>query len=267
MTLNMKNEFEFGSLFSGAGGMDYGFEKSGMKCKWQFETNNQVRWLLKKHFQAKLYGDVGESLQLDLETVRLICGGDPCPVRSRAKGNRKSNHPDLSGWFLALVGKMRPRWVVRENVPAPDDKDFTTALEMLGYGTVIIRANAVLLTGQNRIRDFIVGCAEKPWMRKFIELSKRQNGYRFNKAEYNPSEGYPCLTTHRCRYDARDGYIWDGKFRIADKDERTKLAGFPSGWFDGLSETAVAKLCGNAVVPEIAEWIGKRILEAEHARK
>ena len=257
----VEKPFTAGSLFSGVGGMDLGLQMAGWEIVWQCEKDRICRSILKRHWpNVTLFQDITE--QNDYDSVTLICGGDPCPCRSKAKGNRKSIHPDLSGYFLAVVGRCWPWWVVRENVPASDDVDFITALEALGYGTVIIRANAVAVTGQNRDRYFIVGCLEKAWLRKFIELSVEQNNNRFDTAEYSPAEGCPCLTTHRCRYDARDGYVWDGRLRIADKDERKTLAGLPHGWLDGLSETAVARVTGNAVVPGIVQWLGERIKEA-----
>jgi len=254
----------FGSLFSGVGGFDVGLERAGMQCRWQVEKDNICRSVLRRHWpDVTLHRDITEGN--DYDPVTLICGGDPCPCRSKAKGNRKSIHPDLSGYFLAVVGRCRPRWVVRENVPASDDIDFVTALEILGYHTVIIRANAAAVTGQNRERDFIVGCPEKARLCKFIELCIRQSSNRDDTTECNQAKGYPCLSANRARWDARDGYVWDGsgRLRVADKDERGRLAGLPSGWLDGLSETAVARVCGNAVVPQIAEWLGRRIIEAD----
>jgi len=92
------------------------------------------------------------------DSVSLISGGDPCPIRSKARSIHGTNHPDLSGYFLAVVGQCWPKWVLRENVPAPDVTDFTASLDMLGYRSVIITTNAYPYTGQNRTREIIVGC-------------------------------------------------------------------------------------------------------------
>lgn len=255
----------FGSLFTGVGGFDLGFERAGMTCKWQCEINNQCIHVLKKHWpKIKRFKDVKENNPYS--PVVVICGGDPCPIRSRARSNGKSRHPDLSGYFLAVVGRCRPRWVVRENVLAPDDKDFSTALELLGYGTVNVRYNSYAFTGQNRTRDFIVGCSEKTRFSRLIQLYQRKMHKRVDQEKYNPEESYPCLTTHACRYDARDGYIYEafsGGLRVADKIERSRLAGFPDHWFEGMSKTAIARMTGNAVVVPVAEDIGKVISSIE----
>lgn len=45
--------------------------------------------------------------------------------------------------------------------------------------------------------------------------------------------------------------------------ECLRLQGFPDDWLDGLelSDSAKYKMCGNAVCVNVAEWIGRRIVE------
>jgi len=200
------------------------------------------------------------------EPITIISGGDPCPIRSRARGNRPTKHADLSGYFLAVVGLMRPRWVLRENVPAPDVIDFETALDVLGYRTIIVKSNAAPYTGQNRTREIIVGCFKKTGVGYFKSLFEQYSREGVDKAKHYQTESYPCLTTHPWRYDARDGYIWEEgatALRVADPVERTKLAGFPNGWLDGLPHRTVARLTGNAVVPQQVYPILRAIAEIE----
>ena len=251
----------FGSLFSGAGGMDLGLKNAGMKCLWQVEKNKKCQEVFKKNIPGeKIFDDITE--KNEYLPVDLIAGGDPCPIRSRARSNGASNHPDLSGYFLAVVGQMRPGWVVRENVPAPDDIDFATGLAILGYRTVIIRLDAAAFTGQRRIRDFVIGSHQASWPSFAVKLCKRKNHTGYYSPSLKTRQVIPCLTANRSRYDSRDCYIFDGKLRILDSDERTAFAGFPEGWFAGLSESAIAKMTGNAVVPQVAEWIGKAIINS-----
>lgn len=201
------------------------------------------------------------------DSITLISGGDPCPIRSKARSIWGTKHPDLSGYFLAVVGQCWPRWVLRENVPASDVTDFTAALDLLGYGSVIITTNSYSYTGQSREREIIVGCPEEAKFDKFLELYQRQSSQRVDSSKCNQEEGYPCLTTHRYRYDACDGYIWDGcgRLRVADKDEREALAGLPPGWLKGLSETAISRVTGNSVVPQVVMPIMEAIKEIENA--
>ena len=257
------DKLKFGSLFSGIGGFDLGFTRSGMECVWQVEIDKNCRKVLERHYPDVMrYEDVRECGKHNLKAVDLICGGDPCPIRSRARSNGKSLHPDLSGYFLAVVAGLRPRWVVRENVPAPDDKDFSAALDYIGYRTIIIRMDAASFLPQQRIRDFVIGCnkTSRESLENFCEVLS--NGAGPVAPHLGARQVTPALTTHRTRYDTRDCYIWDsGKLRILDGDERERLAGFPAGWTSGLSETSRARMFGNAVVPQIAEWIGRRLME------
>jgi DNA (cytosine-5)-methyltransferase 1 len=40
----------FGSLFSGIGGFDLGFEKAGLQCRWQVENDISCQVILEKHW-------------------------------------------------------------------------------------------------------------------------------------------------------------------------------------------------------------------------
>jgi len=209
-------------------------------------------------------GDVRNVGRHNAAAVDVICGGDPCPKHSGARSNGQSRTADLSGYFLAVVGRLRPRWVVRENVLAPTVEYFDAALVALGYGTTIVRLDASKITGQHRIRDFVIGCyqASRAELRQLF--SDCQDGTWDDAPCLTTQQITPCLTTHRTRYDSCDCYILEPRgFRILDGDERERLAGFPAGWTAGFSETARARFCGNAVVPEEAEWLGRRIVEAE----
>lgn len=255
-----------GSLFSGIGGFDIALEKAGFEISWQSEVDKQcIKLLESKWPNVKRYGDIREFLEWDVEPADIIVGGDPCPCRSRARVGRKSTHPDLSGYFLAVVGRFKPKWVVRENVPAPDVIHFTSALEAFGYGAIVIKTNAAGFTGQSRTRDFIVAEFESNRMRiasRFIEFNRCQRMY---SARIQEKQVIPCLVTRAYHYDSRDCYIWEPSrgLRILDSEEREAFAGFPTGWTAGFSKTARARMCGNAVVPAVAYEILKRIANNE----
>ena len=255
----------FGSLFAGIGGFDLGFERAGMTCKWQVEIDRYCQDILARHWpDVPKHRDIrtcGDSL----ETVDLVCGGDPCPSRSLAKGNRESKHPDLSGYFLAVVARHRPRWVVRENVPAPDVIEFAACLELLGYGVVAFALDARDFTGQSRRRQFLVGCP--PHMRSQFQrvVFDASDGLGFvasGQCEETPIAA--CLTAHPARMAAEDTYCYeDGRgLRMLDPTECEPLQGFPRDWTAGFSRSRRRIMLGNAVNVGCAEWIGKRTLEA-----
>lgn len=257
-----------GSLFSGIGGLDLGLERAGMDVVWQVENDEQCRRVLWKRWpDIPKYGDVREFARLQTSPVMVVCGGDPCPRHSRARSNGAAVQPDLSGYFLAVVGRYEPRWVVRENVPAPTIGDFSAALEALGYGTCVIRLDAAEVTGQSRQRDFLVGLHRATRHRVREVFSDAENGPGSYKTRLGTRQVTPCLTTHRTRYDSRDCYIWEPAWglRILDGGERESLAGLPNDWTLGFSEATRARMCGNVVVPQVAEWIGRRIVESVSA--
>ena len=259
----------FGSLFAGIGGLDLGLEHAGMECVWQVEIDDYCTKVLEKHWpDVRRYRDVKEIGKHNLEPVDLIAGGDPCPAHSRARGNRPSRHPDLSGYFLAVVGRLRPRWVVRENVPSSTIEHFDAALDAIGYGTSIIRLDSAEITGQSRQRDFTVGGYQST--REIIRniFSDCQDGEGAYTTSLKTRQVTPALTTHRTRYDSRDCYIFESsRLRILDGNEREALAGFPKDWTAGFSEAARARMYGNAVVPQVAQWIGERIMEHEASQQ
>lgn len=249
----------FGSLFTGVGGFDVSFARNGFQLKWQVEKNEQCRELLRRHMPGvPLHQDVRSN---DFAEVDIICGGDPCPKHSRARSNGDSNHPDLAGYFLAVVGRLRPRWVVRENVPSPAVAHFDAALAHLGYGTVVVRLDAAEVTGQSRQRDFVIGCHQETRQgvrRVFQDFTDGPGAYT-TRLGTRPIA--PALTTHRTRYDSRDCYIWEegAGLRILDSGERETLAGLPREWTAGFSDATRARMCGNAVVPAVVDAIAERI--------
>jgi len=161
-----------------------------------------------------------------------------------------------------VAGRLKPEWLVRENVPAPSVADFAAALEAIGYGAVVVRIESSPLTGQLRQRDYIVGryqTARESLRAMFSDCSNGRGAYT---TRLGTREIVPALTTHRTRYDSRDCYVWEPSkpgLRILDAEEREAVAGFPCGWTAGFSEATRARMCGNAVPPQVATWIAERI--------
>lgn len=109
-----------GSIFSGIGGFDLGFEQTGgFETKWQIELDPFCCKVLERHWpNVKRYGDVKEVDGNELEPVDCIVFGSPCQDLSCA-GKRAGIEGSRSGLFfeaMRIVGRMAPRWVVWENV-------------------------------------------------------------------------------------------------------------------------------------------------------
>jgi DNA (cytosine-5)-methyltransferase 1 len=205
----------------------------------------------------------------ELETVDVIFGGDPCPSRSKAKGSKKSRHPDLSGYFLALVGRLSPQWVVRENVCAPDVGIFAAGLELLGYAAVIVQLNARDFTAQNRPREIVIGCpGEKAaaFRSNIFNFEGNKGIVEVNTTQLVKGQQHTsCLFARWSSLEVTDNYCYEDGIglRYLTCKEREALQGFPLCWTAGFSKTARAKMLGNAVPVPMARWIGERVRDCE----
>lgn len=158
----------FGSLFSGIGGFDLGFEQAEMQCLWQVENDAKASSVLARHWpDVQRFEDVKNVGRDNLRPVDVICGGFPCQDVSVA-GNRAGLAGERSGlWFEfhRILDELRPRWVVIENVPgllsSNDGRDFATILRglvELRYGvTWRVLDSQYFGVAQRRRRVFLVG--------------------------------------------------------------------------------------------------------------
>lgn len=165
-----------GSLFTGIGGFDLGFDRAGFTTVWQVEYDEKCQETLAHHWpNVRRYKDVRE-VGSDLEAVDVITGGFPCQDLSVA-GKRKGFSGERSGlWFEfhRILAALTPRFCVIENVPgllsSNGGRDFAVLLRGLvecGYGVAWRILDAQYLgLAQRRRRVFIVGslgdyrCAE-----------------------------------------------------------------------------------------------------------
>ena len=112
-------------LFSGIGGFSLGLERAGMQTVAFCEIDPFCRKVLAKHWpKAPIYDDIRTLTQAQLATdgitVDLICGGFPCQDISVA-GKGAGITGERSGlWreYARLIGEVRPRYVIVENVAA-----------------------------------------------------------------------------------------------------------------------------------------------------
>ena len=230
---------KFGSLFAGIGGFDLGLERAGMTCAWQVEIDDYCNKVLAKHWpEVKRYRDVREVGKHNLEPVELICGGFPCQPHSVA-GKRRGAADDRNLWpeYLRIIREVRPTWVVGENVPGIITTmldDVLSDLEGEGYTTTTFNIPACGV-GAYHIRHRII-------------IVSHSNGSKHIKQEQSRR----------------------GKFsQQLDRIDLRKISDFrnPSEFLrsdDGVPFRVDRLKClGNAVVPQVAEYIGRCIIEAE----
>jgi len=256
----------FGSLFAGIGGFDLGLERAGMLCRWQVEIDPFCRAVLAKHWpEVPRYDDVRTVGVDTLERVDVLCGGFPCQDISHA-GKRVGMAGERSGlWseYARLIGELRPRYVLVENV---------TALLGRGLGAVLGDLAAI---GFDAEWDCIPASAiGAPHRRDRVWLLAYPNGTRLEGWERaGVSE-----RAHERPFGARGAYVSDthdqGQSGIAFHDgARRSLSAFARAHEWWRIEPDVGRVAhgvpnrvdrlrslGNAIVPQIAEWIGRRVI-------
>ena len=110
-----------GSLFSGIGGIDLGFEMAGIKTSWTCEIDDWCNEILEKRFpDATQYKDIKDIGKHNLQPVDIISGGFPCQDISQAGKGQGLKGARSGLWFemWRIISELRPRWVLIENVPA-----------------------------------------------------------------------------------------------------------------------------------------------------
>lgn len=232
----------FVDLFSGIGGMALGLERAGMECRGLAEADDFCRRVLKKHWPATpIWEDIRRLSGHELERVDLISGGDPCQSASNAR-QHGAPQPALGDHFIRIVAINRPPLVLRENptgtrsdAPWPWQR-FRSALECLGYSVLPFRLRACCV-GADHQRDRLWLLAELPHAHL-----KRLEGTQLQEVADTQGQG-------------------------PDPHAARSAWGKPSPRLcartDGLpNRVARLRALGNAVVPQVAETIGRMILEA-----
>lgn len=238
----------FGSLFAGIGGFDLGLERAGMECRWQVEIDPYATRVLAKHWpHVRRWDDVRTFPPSDGEwEVDLICGGFPCQDVSSC-GQWKGIISERSGlWFeyAKVIRILRPSYIIIENVKGLLDRGFEYvlgSLALLGYDAEWSLVSSCSMGAPHmRSRLFIVA---------YLAGQHTINGIYSQSACENWQEKrwIWCRQLASSLADAIRNQHEPTNSRIADD--------FPE-WVDRL------RCLGNAVVPQVAEWIGRRIMEA-----
>lgn len=159
------------SLFTGAGGMDIGFERAGVKVVFSNEIMKEAsETYLANHPGANMVNadvhNVMEQLR-ELRDVDLVFGGPPCQGFSVAgKMDPDDERSKLIFTFLDVVEMVNPHFFVMENVKAlgalekwkPVRKKYLERAELLGYCCYPFILNATEYgVPQKRERVFFIG--------------------------------------------------------------------------------------------------------------
>jgi DNA (cytosine-5)-methyltransferase 1 len=285
----------FGSLFAACGGIDLGFERAGLTCAWQVEISEFRRRVLAKHWpDVRRHDDVRTfpTEPIDQWRADIIVGGDPCQENSRARITTGTRSPSLGAEFIRIVDILRPSIVVRENptrvradAPWPWWR-FRSELERLDYAVLPFRLRACCL-GAKHQRDRLFLLAEysnahsqPDWMRgRAADVSQAGAVQReARERQWVRSDVLPVVCGQALHADSERLERIDGQGESPEHVCRT--GGDSRGTEQRNDVLSTSRVCrsrndvpdyvervsalGDAVVPAVAEWIGRRIL-ATHA--
>ena len=229
-------------LFSGIGGFSLGLERAGMRTVAFCEIDAYCRRVLAKHWpNVPCYDDIrtltAERLAADGISVDLICGGFPCQDISNA-GKRAGIGGARSGlWseYARLIGEVRPRYVIVENVAA-----------LLGRGLERVLGDLAALGFDAEWHCIPASAVGAPQQRDRLWVL----GYTADDA-WIPEGQRQLFITRFALAGATD--FWEG---TAKPPFHGVAYGVPNGSYRRRS-------IGNAVVPQIPEIIGRAVMRAE----
>jgi len=256
-------------LFSGIGGFSLGLERVKPFRTVAFcERDEFCQKVLKKHWpHIPIYEDVRTIPTDRLGRVDLICGGFPCQPWSVA-GQRRGAEDDRDLWpiMASLVEKLRPRWVIGENVRGFINeplglKRSLSDLESIGYQATpfVIPACAVdaphrrdrvwIIAHTNINSEPNVSINERARSGELVADADSSRWQRKWSKRYNEGSSGLCSGETQRREN----------FWLSEPPVGRVAHGIPRR-MDRL------KGLGNAVVPQVVEQIGKAILtgEVEH---
>jgi DNA (cytosine-5)-methyltransferase 1 len=247
----MSQPLTFGSLFTGIGGLDLGLERAGLHCAWQVEINEYAANLLAHRWpNVTRFRDVCHVGKANLSPVDILAGGFPCQDISLA-GPGTGLDGERSGlWreFARLICELQPRYVIVENV---------AALRYRGLWRVLADLARSGYDAQWRV--FQAASFGYPHERKrLFVVAYPHEDRRFRLDPYHAqgcSGLYPTQQTPETVVLLRD--------MVAQLEQRWRTPSVCRGddgvpyWLERLESI------GNAVVPDLAEHVGRCILAAQ----
>ncbi len=156
------------SLFSGAGGLDLGFQKAGYEIVAANEFDKTIWETYEKNHEAKLIkGDICKIPSDEFPECDGIIGGPPCQSWSEAGSLKGINDPrgQLFYQYIRILKDKKPKFFLAENVKGMMAKRHNSAVknivsqfEEAGYDVFIHLLNASDYgVPQDRKRVFYVG--------------------------------------------------------------------------------------------------------------
>lgn len=283
------------SLFSGGGLGDYGLELSGMTIVGQVEIESYCQKILKLRWpDVPKWTDIREVKTAELPKADIISGGFPCQPHSLA-GKRKGKDDDRNLWpeMFRIIKAIRPRYILAENVPGVITTildEILDDLESIGYETTpLVFPACAVGANHRRYRVWIVGHAGGiksnglPGIRPEKILPSRRTSQMDRNTDSRNWDERPVKGIQE-KQNSKPAGICDDvpntaqtiskRDRPIKKRKQTRLAN--GSWWsveprvgrvvNGMpNRMDRLKLLGNGQVVQCAEWLGKRIMEFDHA--
>jgi len=243
-----------GSLFSGIGGIDLGFEWAGIETKWQVEIDDYCQKLLSLRFpHTKKFTDVRRVDSHNLEKVDIISGGFPCPAFSQAGKQGGFEQDNLFYEMIRICNERKPKAIIFENVEGFKKwaEILRQEIENIGYewGDAIFDARDFGIP-QARRRYFAI-CIQRGMLSgtQYLRRIQREKDSRIYELQSNNKN-----TKRRWTPTIKTKEEWRTIF--ADSKRVRKNNGIPSR-MDRFRKFGL----GNAVVPQIPYIIGRQLYE------
>jgi DNA (cytosine-5)-methyltransferase 1 len=252
-------------LFSGIGGFSLGLERAGMRTVAFCELDPYCRRVLAKHWpDVPIFPDIRTLHGSDLPgPVDVVCGGFPCQDISLAGRGAGINGERSGLWteFARIVGEVRPRYVLVENVAA-----------LLGRGMGRVLGDLAEIGYDAEWHCIPASAVGAPHRRDRVWIVAHPDGGCL-RGEHPDSANGGAIQAQSEQRVVRGSR--GGKGVVAAEYGRNRSA--PDGvWF---SESGIRRVVdgipyrvdrlralGNSLVPQIAELIGRAILvEADSA--
>lgn len=225
------------SLFAGIGGLDLGLERAGMTVVGQVEIDPYCQRVLARHWpEVARHDDVRTAIEWwraePRPAVHVVAGGFPCQPVSQA-GRRLAQADNRWLWpaMAEVIAAVRPAWVIGENVPG---------LRRRGLGTVL---RDLTRLGYRARPGVASACAlGAPHTRERLFVLAHTDGAGCQPRRRVEPTGPPTVGT---------GW-WP-----TEPDVGRVAHGVPGG-------VDRRRALGNAVVPQVGEYIGRLILPNHH---
>jgi len=239
----------FGSLFAGIGGLDLGLERAGWQSVWQVEINPYARRVLEKHWPHVCRWDDARTFPPEPTAAwncDLIAGGFPCQDISNA-GKRAGINGQRSGlWyeFARIIRALRPRYVLVENV---------SAILVRGIGRVLGDLARIGYDAEwNCLPAAAFGAPHARW-RVFVVASARGDRRSACGACNTLVSDTDSKRLEGQKIFKKNLYLAKSDWWAVEPDMDRVANGIPH-------RVDRIRCLGNAVVPQVAEYIGHAIM-------